>query len=42
VGIWFGVFMMNLLAYQHCFLVLHGVASKISYGDLVMDGMHAI
>ncbi len=42
MGIWFGVFMMSLLAYQHCFLNLHRTTSKIGYGNLVMDGTHAI
>jgi hypothetical protein len=33
------MFMMSLLAYQHCFLIFHGMVSWIGYEDSVMDGM---
>jgi hypothetical protein len=33
------MFMMSLLAYQHYFLVFHGVVSGIGYENSVMDGM---
>jgi len=34
--------MMDLLAYQHCFFVFHGMVYGIGYEDSVMDGMEAI
>ncbi len=42
MSIWFGMFMMSLLAYQLCLLVFHEVVFGIGSGDLVMDGAWAI